>query len=608
MSHSDMTISSPPIRILAVAPYPSLATAIERIKGEYANVELTTIVGNLQDGVDRARECLGQGDFDLIVSRGGTAKLLRSNFKQPVIDIPISLFDILQAIKLAEGIAGRSAVVGFESITSMASSLDEIMRLRLDIFTLDDVDDIPAVMRLIVENDYQTIVCDVIAGTAAREAGLNTVLVTSGSSSIREAFDQAVLQAHAMRRLGEENRLLRAVLRGASGSVVVLDPTGDVLLNTSPYPHDGDVIDYLCSLMGEVQAGEIRSVRKSIAGRLYSIRASPIADMTGVACAFHFSGGHRASRRMEAGISYLTRSEATRAFERSLYGLSGDIRRIRSPLLGAVQSGQPLLVLGEYGTGRGAVALYAYAHSPRSAHPLAEIDCGLLSDSSKGLLLNSARSPLFAGDMTLHVKDLGRADDDFLRRLISMIGQSGTTRRNCVIFSCNPCHEAMLHYLPLIRDSYPCHELRLLPLRDQRERIPSLANLYLGQLNCELAADVLRIGTRAMQLLADYPWPGNLLQMERVVRQAYLSSQDHVIRAVNVRDALSLERSVHQGDPQPSTGDSVSLDLSASLHEMQRQLVEEVVRRHRGNQSAAARQLGISRTTLWRIRKGQAKR
>lgn len=592
-----------PVRLLAVAPYASLAAAISRVAQEYAGMGLTTVVGDLQDGVAEARRRLGRGDFDAIVSRGGTAQLLRESVSLPVLEIPISPFDILQAIKLSEGIAGRSAIVGFEPITSVAASIDEIMQLGLDIFTLADASDVPSVMRMIVENDYQTIICDVVSGAAAREAGLNTVLVTSGAASIRKALDEAIQQAQAMRAAREENRLLHAVLRELDGSVVVLDAAGDVRVNASPYPVEGDVIDYLRSLADAVRAGEIRSVRKSMAGKLHSIRARPLSDAPDAPCAFYVSGGRRGARRIEAGIAYLTRAEAQSAYERSLYGLSGCVNRISGALLGAVQGGQPLLVSGAYGTGRTAVALYAYAHSPYGAHPLAEIDCGLLSDSSRRHLLDSAHSPLFASGMTLHIKNLSQAGDDFLRRLLSTLAQSEATRRACLIFSCNPRHEAIARHLPSIKDRFLCLEVRLMTLREQRESIPSLANLYLSQLNSELAREVLRIDARAMQLLVDYPWPGNLLQLERVTRQAYLSSQDHVIRAVDVRGALSSERPLGVGEMAGADG-GVSLDLGASLHELRRQLVEEVVRRHGGNQSAAAKQLGISRTTLWRIRKG----
>jgi transcriptional regulator with PAS, ATPase and Fis domain len=133
-----------------------------------------------------------------------------------------------------------------------------------------------------------------------------------------------------------------------------------------------------------------------------------------------------------------------------------------------------------------------------------------------------------------------------------------------------------------------------------------LARLYLSQLNADLPRDVQRIDRQAMALLSDYPWPGNYIQFKRVLSQLCIVSRDHTIRAADVRSFLSLERPVYQhGDSQPMDGE---LDLEQPLSRIEHDIVDIVVRRNGGNQSAAARQLGISRTTLWRMTKDQGER
>lgn len=65
------------VKILAVAPYEGLAAVLEREADAYENVDMTIVIGNLEEGVERAIEQL-TGVFDLILSRGGTADMLLS--------------------------------------------------------------------------------------------------------------------------------------------------------------------------------------------------------------------------------------------------------------------------------------------------------------------------------------------------------------------------------------------------------------------------------------------------------------------------------------------------------------------------------------------------
>lgn len=73
---------------------------------EYNNVNLTAFVVDLQWGVELARRNFCD-DYDVIISRAGAASLLRERMDIPVIEIPISPFDIMRAMKLAENVSER---------------------------------------------------------------------------------------------------------------------------------------------------------------------------------------------------------------------------------------------------------------------------------------------------------------------------------------------------------------------------------------------------------------------------------------------------------------------------------------------------------------------
>ncbi|MEH6908370.1 PrpR N-terminal domain-containing protein, partial [Neobacillus drentensis] len=87
-------------KILGIAPYEELRKSMENVGSNFSNIMLNTYTGDLQEGKNLALEEI-HNDYDIVISRGGTAELIRKNISIPVIDVSISVYDILGAIKLA---------------------------------------------------------------------------------------------------------------------------------------------------------------------------------------------------------------------------------------------------------------------------------------------------------------------------------------------------------------------------------------------------------------------------------------------------------------------------------------------------------------------------
>ena len=122
-------------KILGIAPYQNLRTAILTAAENYENIELTVYTGNLEDGVQLAMQHMDEG-FDLILSRGGTAEMIQKVSTIPVIEIPVSINDILRAILLLENLTEPYAVVGYPNITQPAHVLCEMMNYHMNIITI----------------------------------------------------------------------------------------------------------------------------------------------------------------------------------------------------------------------------------------------------------------------------------------------------------------------------------------------------------------------------------------------------------------------------------------------------------------------------------------
>lgn len=115
-------------RILGIAPYDGMRTAMENAAQAYPNVLLDVQTGDLDEGQAIVQN-IPPNTYDCIISRGGTADLIRRVTDLPVVDIQISVYDVLRAIKLAENYTDLYAIVGFPSVTESAHTLCSLLTM-----------------------------------------------------------------------------------------------------------------------------------------------------------------------------------------------------------------------------------------------------------------------------------------------------------------------------------------------------------------------------------------------------------------------------------------------------------------------------------------------
>ena len=101
------------VRILFVAPYESLGSLFQKLIAKYSQFSTDVVIGDLEEGVKRTKECLERESYDLIVSRGGTSELLKTITQIPVIQVPITTSDVLMALKLNRTVYRKICRCGF---------------------------------------------------------------------------------------------------------------------------------------------------------------------------------------------------------------------------------------------------------------------------------------------------------------------------------------------------------------------------------------------------------------------------------------------------------------------------------------------------------------
>lgn len=587
------------IRVLGIAPYEGMKTLMSSVVADYPQIDLTLFVGDMEQGLEIARSNF-HGDYDVVISRGGTAKMLQKNLALPVIEIDISMYDILCALKLADGLTGKTAMVSFANITSSAHLLCNLMKYNMDIYTIDSAEAVEPTLRQLQKNDYQSILCDMISNTTAKRLGLNSFLITSGVDSIRKAFDQALLLCRSQQRLRDENQFFRQLIQGQIGQTMVFDQDGNLFLSTLDDPKP-ELLELLRRDLPESQLGAERRITRNLSGMLYAIRARRISTGSLTYTAFFFDARKTPLSPNQVGIRFSTRPEAENAFYSSIFSFAGSISDYQQDIEHISQSTAPVMVTGEDGTGKESIVSVLYMRSPLRNAPLVSINCNLLNDKSWAFLLEHHNSPLADQGNTLYFASIDVLSEERRQQLLAVLSEMDVCRRNRVIFSC-VCQpgEYTSAVGSLFMDKLCCLSLYLPPLRQMAERIPALVNLSLSHLNVDLPRQIVGADPEAITLLQNFQWPHNYTQFRRVIGELAVTATGSLITAENVRQALRKER--HVGAFSPCAENAAApLNLNRTLDEISQDVARRVVEESGGNQTVAAKRLGISRTTLWRL-------
>ena len=209
-----------PIKVLAIAPYQGLLLLLEKESQKNPQIILDTAIGDLEEGVNIV-SAYSSNSYDIIISRGGTAELLKNVVDIPVVEVPLSFYDIFKAIQMSANLGTHRAVDGFESITHNVKIINDLLDLNLDIYTLVDVSDTKTIMQSLASKKYDAVLCDVVSSKIAIEYGLNPILFASGEESVNNAFKEVFQIIEYIQKYQEKISFLKDILDYSLNEVII---------------------------------------------------------------------------------------------------------------------------------------------------------------------------------------------------------------------------------------------------------------------------------------------------------------------------------------------------------------------------------------------------
>ena len=270
-----------------------------------------------------------------------------------------------------------------------------------------------------------------------------------------------------------------------------------------------------------------------------------------------------------------------------------------------------VLILGENGTGKTLVALALHKASMREHETFVQVDLGSLNENlfeselfghKKGSFTDAyqdkaGRFEVAAGG-TLFLDEIGNLPTHLQAKLLTSLQNRKFNRLgDTKIYNMDVrliCATNMPVYDMVARNEFRQDllyrvntvEITLPPLRDRLEDLPILTDHFLKKSGSKYGKRGIHLTKKAVDALKDYHWPGNIRELEHTIERLVIMSEKPAIEAHQIQ----LNRAQGGG----------STPKNLNLEEMEEHLIEKAIRKHKGNITKAAKDLGLTRAALYR--------
>jgi two-component system response regulator HydG len=270
-----------------------------------------------------------------------------------------------------------------------------------------------------------------------------------------------------------------------------------------------------------------------------------------------------------------------------------------------------ILVLGENGTGKEVIARAIHRKSNRSKNLFINVDLGAIPENlfeselfghTKGAFTDAKedRAGRFeiANGGTLFLDEIGNLSLPLQSKLLTAIQKKEITRVGSntpipvdirLICATNMNLKEMVDKNEFRQDLYfriNTVEIHVPPLRDRLDDIPAISNHFLEIYRKKYNKQETKISTEAFKKLKKYNWPGNIRELQHIIERTVIMNNANILNAndfvINISESNSINKS------------------NLNLEDVEKQTIERALKKHNFNVSAAAKELGLGRTTMYR--------
>ncbi len=588
-----------------------------------AGLDIPIEHGLWSNGVAIVKKHLAHG-LEVVVARAGTARVIReANFDLTVVELPITGFDIIQAVEKAKIYGNRIAVVAFQSMVLGIEYAAKILGVEIGFFYIENAEAIEQIVCQAFSRGYDVVVGGALAAQACRAHKLPHVFIESSRASILQAAFEGLRLARAIETEKYKRTLFGAVLDFAHDGIITIDTAGVI---TSINPAAAAITKWqnaagkkIGALWPSLELEKVIATGKEQLNRLDRINEVQIHCNKVPIIVNNRPEGAIATfqdisqiQQLEARIrrEIYAAGHVARFTFADIWGKSGAIRQAVNMAKDYARTGANILILGETGTGKEVFAQSIHNYSQRSHGPFVAVNCAALPAQIleselfgyvRGAFTGANREGkpgLFevAHDGTLFLDEIAELDYANQGRLLRVLQEKVVTRLGSdrvlpvdvrIIAATNrdlnkavgqrKFRDDLFYRLNVLR-------LQLPPLRERKADIPLYAKNFLEKY-ARTNGQALGFRPAALQMMVEHDWPGNVRQLQNTIERVAVVNKTRLVNEATLAQCLD---TTDIGADCQATAPREIAAITAALAQAG------------GKPGKAASLLGINRSTLWR--------
>ncbi|MDF2886075.1 MAG: domain S-box protein [Lacrimispora sp.] len=582
-----------------------------------------------EDTVSEARQSIANG-ASIIIARGLQASLIKQYTDIPVVEIVITAQEMAllvskakQILKIDNPVLG---VVGFKNMFCDMSYFDIIYGIEMRTYFAEKGDLLEDMARQAVRDGVDLIIGGDTAVGIAGEAGIASLFLSNTEDSMRNALSMAESVDYAMgvekRNAAQIETLLDYSFNGvarldAFGSIVDINATmEDILEKKKEEVLLRPAADVFPELLGESFRHVLEYGKESYSLFMEIRRTSVFAIVAPVVIEKKVEGAiltcHRMKRKQHKELELKGRNSLRGA---GALGEFGDLLQESKSMQDCVRlaklyafSEKPVFIAGEPGTEKQLMAQCIHNAGLHKDGPFVNVSCdGLGEELQYDMLFGDKGAAAQAKGGSLLIEDaqaLTKANQYRLYQLIRHKHRLGREGQRYAGAEVRIMVTAAVPLSQLVKKEVFRKELYYLlegllvtipPLRERKEDLEFKIRETIRDC-CEHYSRFHVLTKGAFQVLIDDPWKGNLIQVENYCERLILTAKK---RSLDEAAVESLLTEMYPGERKEELADTVLKNEEASIP-MEAMEIKDILLKQAGNREKTARELGISKATLWR--------
>lgn len=631
-------------KICLVATYRELANLAYDLKKEL-NLPIDVVEGSLEEGTQQALKAEREG-AKIIISRGGTASMIRRHVKIPVVEIRVTGYDVFRAIYPVSGPDRILGILGYESAVIGCRPAAQVLGISIhEIILMMDGrktqwDSVRAKVKYLMEaQGVNTFIGDTSVMTHLDFPSLDVRLIMSSRESILPAVEDAVNLLRVQEEEQKATQRFQAILNFVHDGILATDEKGCItLLNPAAekifHVRQSQILgQHITKVFTDTRIDKVLKYGQEEIGQLQKIHEGHILTNR---IPIHVDGSVKGVVATFQEVTQI--QDAERTIRQSLYGkglvtkytfadiltIVPKVKKLVEVAQGYSLTGATVLIQGESGTGKELFAQSIHASSPRAHGPFVAVNCAalppqLLESELFGYVEGAFTGAKKGGKIglfelahngTIFLDEIGDMDKGLQARLLRVLEERRVMRLGSdalipvnirVIAATNIDLRKQVAAGQFRNDLYyrlNVLNLPMISLRDRREDIPLLANYFFNHFSREHNKGIKEFPKEINHLFSEYSWPGNVRELKNISERIVLSAEHGRIDLPAVRLMVDELRLLQEG--QPDCREDHEL-LSGTFQDIKRKVIRRVLQEEGWNKSRTARRLAIDRMTVDRF-------